>query len=81
MKYEIYLSAPSPLAGDFTISVTAQLVGSATAANWGISLYNFNAAVDAFTTSVPLTGGEILQIRCGTGVNIALPAAVGHTTG
>lgn len=52
------------MVGDLTISVTAQLVAGASAANWGISLYNFKEGVDDFTSPVPLTGGEILVLRC-----------------
>lgn len=44
--------------GDLTISVTARLVAGASAANWGISLYNHKEGVDDFTTPVPMTGGE-----------------------
>lgn len=47
--------------GDLTISVTARLVAGASAANWGISLYNHKAEIDDFTTPVPLTGGEALR--------------------
>lgn len=72
LQYEVYLSLPNPLAGDITVSITAQLVAGATAANWGIGLYNFDPLVDDYTTSVPLTGGEISQYYCGAVVEVML---------
>ena len=87
LQYEVYLTVPNPMAGDLTISVTAQLKSGPSAANWGISLYNFLDTVDDYTTSVPLTGGEILSVvischwprDCVVCVPACLPAV--HRTG
>ena len=62
------------MTGDLTISVTVQLGAGASAANWGVSLYNHKEGIDDFTTPVPLTGGEILTLCYPVGLEMMLPA-------